>query len=185
MKRRWVALCAVILVGLLAWTYFAGRNADASGLGDDFDAWSPTPVALRQEAGTNGTDPRTKAGQTVRDRFADLFKKRFRRHDPPVAVGMRFANNTVILLCPARMEPWNMDRLAVDAWHETQTAFGHPFDVDIYITYIGGPPVKVGELRPAPGHPDRVVISYTHKNILGACTVQSAPILLSATGQGS
>jgi hypothetical protein len=58
------------------------------------------------------------------------------------------------------MEPWSMDRLAVNTWRETQQAFGHPFDIDLFITYIGAPPLKVGELRRTKDSPDKLEIVH-------------------------
>jgi hypothetical protein len=83
---------------------------------------------------------------------------------PMMAIGMRFPlANKIDLFTPARMEPWSMDRLAVNTWREAHAAFGHSFDIDLFITYIGIPPLKVGELRQAKNSPDSVDIVHFAK----------------------
>ncbi len=69
-------------------------------------------------------------------------------------------NDTIKLLCPARMEPWNTDKLAEAAWQEARQAFGKPYNVNIYATYIGTPPILIGSLRPETGHPDIAYVTY-------------------------
>ena len=62
-------------------------------------------------------------------------------------------DGSVKLMCPARMEPWRLDRLAQSAWSETRDNFGHPFPIDIYETYIGAANLKIGEMRSDPKRP--------------------------------
>lgn len=95
--------------------------------------------------------------------FAKQFQGRYRQHDPAMAVGLHFArHDTVRLLTPARMEPWNLDRLALTAWKETRANFGHSFKVDIYETFIGTAPIKIGTLRALKSHGDGVQIAYNY-----------------------
>lgn len=100
--------------------------------------------------------------QQRKDTFAILFQRRYRKHEgAQIAVGVKFpTNGRIKLLCPARLEPWNMDHLAVQIWKEARTDFGRSYDVDIYETYIGTPPVKVGQLRTDAHNLDAVQITY-------------------------
>jgi hypothetical protein len=94
-------------------------------------------------------------------KFRTMFQARYREHDPPMAIGLHFLRrNTLKLMCPARMEPWFIDRIAVAAWQEASDDFGAPFDVDIYATYIGMAPKKIGQLRPSPTRPHYATITY-------------------------
>lgn len=160
-KRRWIALVIIPLIALTGYGSTAvynralSRSLEEGGLGMDFTHWTPTPREVQMQLdGIRGEKER-------QEKFVPLFKQRFRRHDPPLAIGLRFApGNRILLMCPARMEPWNMDRLALATWKEAKADFGHSFDIDIFITYIGAAPMKVGELRPMPVDPNFAQIRY-------------------------
>jgi hypothetical protein len=178
-KRRWIALIIVPLIALTGYGSTAAYNialdrslADGE-LGPDFMHWSPTPADIYQAMDSM---PNEKQRQ---EKFAELFAKRFRRHEPPIAIGMRFLEgNRIKLMCPARMEPWNMDRLALATWKETREDFGHPFDIDIYITFIGSAPVRVGELRPMEANPNFAEIHYHRAEWVRTGNPQYIPLLL-------
>lgn len=168
MSRTWFTLVALIFLSLIAYTCLTRQSAidDPSGFDISVASWPPNSADLCRIAGTNGTDPKTPEGLATRERFIALFKKRYRRHSPMMAVGLRIEpSDRIELMTPARMEPWNMDRLAVETWHETQAAFGHPFDIDLYITYIGTPPLKIGELRRSASAPNKVEIVHLARPI--------------------
>ena len=169
MTWKWPVYFTIGLLGaFLGYRVTTAHNAQ-DALPEDGPAflnWPPSPQEIVRVTAANGTDPKTAEGLKARDRFADVFKGRYRQHEPMIAVGMRFREPNVIdLMVPARMEPWNIDRIAVEAWKESNTAFGHPFDVDLYISYIGVPRIKIGELRQNSAHPGRVVITYLKKGI--------------------
>jgi hypothetical protein len=143
-----LAVLLVLSGGIYLFLTHVPPEEDRSGF--DIVNWPPSMVELSHLVRTNGADPNTPAGLAARDRYMELFKRRYRTHQPMMAVGIRFTRTGRIdLLTPARMEPWNLDRLAVNTWQETQMVFGHPFDIDLFITYIGSPPLKIGELRRA------------------------------------
>ncbi|HLK56259.1 MAG TPA: hypothetical protein VKU00_06830 [Chthonomonadaceae bacterium] len=179
-KRRWIALSIIPLVALTgfgsttAYNMAVDHSLEVEGLSKDFYSWRPTPADVHQEL---DSIPSEKARK---ERFTTLFKQRFRQHNPPMAVGLRFlAGDRIQLMCPARMEPWNMDRLAMETWRETQTDFGHAFDIDIYITFIGSAPLRVGELRPMPNNPSAAQISYHEPEIPGRkAEAEYRPLLL-------
>jgi hypothetical protein len=78
-----------------------------------------------------------------------------------MAVAVRIlGGDRIKLSCPARMEPWSMDHLALDVWQEARRDLDQPYAIDIYETYIGGAPVKVGELRAVPDKPTVAHIAY-------------------------
>jgi hypothetical protein len=160
-KHTYIALVVLLVLfcGLYAYLIRVPAVDDRSGF--DVLNWPPNTTEMCRLLGTNGTDPNTPVGLQARGRYLKLFKKRYRDHNPMMAIGMRFSSaGRLDLLTPARMEPWCMDRLAVNTWHEAQAAFGHPFDIDLFITYIGSPPLKIGELRRTKDSPDKLEIVH-------------------------
>ncbi|HEV2474169.1 MAG TPA: hypothetical protein VGS41_15940 [Chthonomonadales bacterium] len=143
--------------------YFINSLVSAQDSSDDaFSTWPPTAAAIQKALGPpNG---RTNIPDWLEPRhktFALMFQKRFRSHTPAVPIGLHFmGHNLMKVLCPARMEPWNMDRITLAAWKEAKQSFHQAYNIDIYLTYIGIPPVKVGEARPLPGHPGAIQIQY-------------------------
>ena len=161
--RIFISLVALLLVGGILYKVLTKEPAlaDESGFDLKADVWPPSTAELCRLANAHGTDPNTAEGRAVRERFTTIFKNRYRKHSPMMAVGVRFRESgSLDLLLPARMEPWNMDRIAVLLWHESQIAFGHKFPIDLYITFIGMAPVKVGELRPSPQNPNQIEVHY-------------------------
>lgn len=165
MKRALVVWPTVIACGLIGYFAIYKMQQNAYGM-DQFSeetSWQPDPAAIQRTIGAP-----TPAGDDYKDarhtQFAQLFQKRYRDHQPEaIAVGLHFlSNDSIKLLCPARFEPWNTDRLAMSAAQEAHQAFGKSFNVDIYATYIGTPPIKIGVLRPVTGHPDASQITYLY-----------------------
>jgi hypothetical protein len=171
MHRRLVVSLIIVLIGLTtAFVWIRDRMAEADDQLSGLVSWQPDAGALRQAlaptAGKAGTPD-----ETARHRqFAHLFQNRFRNHQPPIAVGMRFVEeiHRIKLMCPARMEPWDMDRVALCAWQETHNVFGRAYDIDIFETFIGTAPVKVGVLHAAPNRPDVAQIAYDYPSLLRA-----------------
>ncbi|HZT43149.1 MAG TPA: hypothetical protein VFA07_13350 [Chthonomonadaceae bacterium] len=162
MKRYWIASALVIPVGLLL--YFWHERAVDASLTDDFATWPPSPAAILASVGPVPAHPGKEDIHDARHKqFAALFQKRYRDHTPAVAVGLHFLSPHMIkLLTPARMETYNIDRIAVSAWHESKVAFGHEFDIDIYETFLSLAPVKIGTLRPTPNKADLASINYDY-----------------------
>jgi hypothetical protein len=161
MKRTsfvWIVAVCLLVPGLLIWQRLAGE-ADPD---DSFPAWSPDTKAIRRELDSRyPVIPDGKNEEARRELFCELFKNRYRHHQPQIAVGMRILpGNRIKLMCPARMEPWNLDRLAMAAWRETREIFGATFTLDIYETYIGATPHLIGKLRPLPDNPKIAQITY-------------------------
>ncbi len=162
MKRYWIASALVLPVGLLLY-FWHDRAVDAS-LRDDFDSWSPSPAALLASIGPAQAHPGKEDIHDNRHKqFAALFQNRYRDHTPAVAIGLHFISPHLIkLLTPARMEPYNIDRIAVSAWHESKAAFGHEYDIDIYETFLSLAPVKIGILRPMSNQANIASINYNY-----------------------
>lgn len=168
MLRMWIILAVLFVATWATYAYLVRDPVveDRSGIDMLGPAWPPTSADLVRQVGANGKDSDTPEGKAARQRFTYLFKKRYREHDPQMAMGIRFKPGALVdVLFPPRMEPWTMDRLAVHTWHETQQAFGHPFNIDLYITYIGVPPLKIGELRPQVSDPTKLQIVHFAKPI--------------------
>jgi hypothetical protein len=146
-----------LLGGCLLYGYLQ-QPADAS---PDYARWSPSPAAIRRTIGTAAAPTKGMADKERRQQFCKMFKNRFRKHDPAVAVGLRFLTPTRIkLMCPARMEPCFIDQIALSAWHEAQDCFGAPMDIDINDTFIGTNQIKIGELRVQGDTPPIARIAY-------------------------
>jgi hypothetical protein len=170
MNRYLLVGIATVAVGVPVYLWFAfGSEAEAT---EGFLSWPPGPVAIRQDV-----DGPQSGSQSLADRearFAMLFQNRYRKHSPPMAIGMRFLpHDHIKLMCPARLESWNMGLLAVSAWHESHDVLGRPFDVDIYETYIGTKPRKIGELRALPNRPTAAHIAYHYTPLQGSAFVPS------------
>ncbi len=169
MTRKWPLYFSLgLIAAFVGYRFNAARNTPDTVTedGSTFLNWPPTAAEVLRLTAANGTDPKTADGMRARDRFAEAFKSRYRQHNPMIAIGLRFKEDTLFdLMVPARMEPWNMDRVAVEAWKESMSAFGHPFNVDIYISYIGVPRIKVGELRQNGAIPGKVTIVHLKKGI--------------------
>lgn len=133
----------------------------------EFAQWEPTPAAIRKEIGAKDS---LKPGMTDADRrlhFCELFKNRYRLHEPKVAVGVRFVSPSVLkLMCPARMEPCFIDQIALSLWHEARDNFGQPVEVEIYNTFIGTNNVRIGTLKPLSDHPEIAQITYDYSILL-------------------
>ena len=147
MKRHvgfgaFVAVAALPLYFVAAHQQEASRQQADTEMLSDLSAWPPSAQKIQQQLHDT-----TLSDDTRHQRFAELFTSRFREHTPQMAVRVKFeSGNRIKLMCPARMEPWYKDRVALDVWRESQSVFGHASDVDIFETFIGAKQVKVGEL---------------------------------------
>ncbi len=185
MKHIWFPGMAAILGGLFFYAYTAKSNATLADILDDRLTAAPGPQAIHAAIDNSRkvgaalseedhkilanqkrgevTTPLSDADQQIL--FAGLFTKRIRGCDPVIAVLARFdtrdPQHTIIrLMCPARMEPWNMDRVAVQAWREAKDCLGRSYDVDLCETYIGAAPRKTGELRCDPAKASVAVVTH-------------------------
>ena len=156
MKQIWfLGTMGAVSVAMFCAYCASLHNAEA----DPIDAaliQSPVPAAIHQELAAHAGDKPPMTSAQRQDLFAERFTERFRKHEPKMAVRARFevsnhARNRIKLMCPARLEPWNMDRIALSAWREAKDCLGENYDIDLYETFIGSAPRKIGELRSAGG----------------------------------
>ncbi|MCW3052121.1 MAG: hypothetical protein JWN14_1291 [Chthonomonadales bacterium] len=157
MNRKPVTIAIFTLFGLscyFLWAYSAVQESlDPE---NDFTNWLPTADTIRQSLPQGTLTEREKA-------FALLFQTRFRRHDPGKAIGVHFLRDgNIRLLTPARLEPWNIDRIALMLHREAQEDLGKHYDINIYETFIGTPPLKIGELRLASQKSTEVEVHYAY-----------------------
>lgn len=158
MKRYWVMGLAVLLAGLIFYFYTAQEHSAEADPLEDFMSWPPNATEVRSKLTAGKEDLKVQKAL-----LSEQLTQRFRNHEPRMAVRVKFSEKDPALIdldCPARMEPWNMDRLAVTVWREAKDDLKRPFNVDIYRTFIGSAPVKAGELRTLPDNPARAVIRY-------------------------
>ena len=152
MKRVWIGVTAGTLCGILGYAYFALSSPAEADMLERILALSPDSAAIQREVAAQSAANSKITDAQRRDLFAELFTNRFRIHEARMAVRARFVSlshgpDRIKLMCPARMEPWNMDRLALVTWREAQACLGRSYDIDIYETFIGALPRKIGELR--------------------------------------
>jgi hypothetical protein len=177
MDRRKIVGTAVavtlLVLGCLLYGYLQ-QPADASA---EYSEWSPNPAAIQRRIGTAARPAPGMTEAERRTQFCNLFKGRFRHHDPAVAVGLRFLSPTRIkLMVPARMEPCYMDRIALEAWHEARGIFGAPIDIDIYDTFIGTTQIKIGQLRATAENSEVAHVSYDFRQLIELTSPRVLPI---------
>ena len=148
MKKIVAIIGALALLGIVIALFLSQKEASADSH-SDFSGWQPSVAAIRQKLGTSRNPTPEYRSEERRKEFQAMFISRFRSQNPMVAVGFHYLSDTKIkLMCPARMEPWNIDTVALMTWREGKEILGTSFDIDIYETYLGGRFSKVGELRP-------------------------------------
>ena len=164
MKKNTVGVFAVcvIALGLAGWKHYSQRqNRDIL---HDFTHWHPS----NREVQLSMQSYHTASTKNALKHFAQLITQRYRGHNPPFAVLIRYKNPTYLKLeCPARMAPWNMNRLAVDLWREAHNDLNQNITVGIYRTYIGAKPYLIGTLVPAQSGSTTIAsINYTGLNTM-------------------
>jgi len=159
MKRVLIACSLAVIIGIGMYLHSSFQHAAEADSLEDFTTWEPTTAAIRAALDTN--KPADPSGDLNRTLYAKLFTSRFRLHDPKIAVRIKFVDREhIALMCPARMEPWNMDQLAMAVWHESHTLFNTTPNIDIFETFIGSSRIKVGEVRSQKEHPQIACIRY-------------------------
>ncbi len=175
MKRGALFIVIILLLGgaAFAWTH----HDVPSNIEYDFKDWPPEANEIKSQIQQINT---VKDGKTVEVQrevlFSELFKNRFRTHTPMKAIGVKIEPGYKLkLMCPARMEPWEIDGVAMAAWKESQDDLGKPYEVDIFETYIGTAPIKIGELRTQPGDQKTVHIAYKYPDAPHSSAVNGSP----------
>jgi len=148
MRYIWFLGATAACSGVFCLSYLAWRQTPESDQMDYILALSPNAATIHNQLASAPTLTKTKRQEL----FAELFTTRFRKHDSKMAVRARFVaaqngRSHIKLMCPARLEPWNMDRLALATWREAKDCLGETCDIDVYETFIGAIPRKIGELR--------------------------------------
>ncbi len=155
MKRKPIIISVITLLGISSYFLWA-KSAVREELDpeNDFANWQPSANTIQRSL-PSGTSAEKEVA------FSLLFQNRFRKHEPGKAVGVHFMlDGKIELLTPARLEPWNVDRIALMLYREAQQDLGKNYDIDILETFIGTPPVKIGELRASPKLPAQVIVHY-------------------------
>lgn len=159
-SHKWMLASLTLVPSLGCLYYWCGHVGPLSQEEDPRD-WKPNAAAIRSELGPVPPAADFQSVEAQRKLFASRFTQRYRSHQTALAVRLCFmADGHVKLMCPARMDPWKLDRLAQAAYSETRDDFGHPFAIDIYETYIGAATVKIGEIRADPLRPQTARIIY-------------------------
>lgn len=168
MKRSWILGSAAVALGALSYLVIGKMQQSAYGMDQSakYATWQPDAAEVQRTLGTPNAAAPGDYQDERHQKFAKLFQDRYRSHQSEqIAVGLRFQEHGRIkLMCPARQEPWETNQLAMAAWKEARAIFGTAFDVDIFATYIGTPPVKIGTLRPDAQNPEVARIVYDYPN---------------------
>ncbi len=154
-----LAVCAIGL-GLAGWRHYSlHQNRDIL---KNFTHWPPSS----REVHNSMQHYHAASPAGAMKHFAQLITMRYREHNPPLAVLIRYKNPTYLKLeCPARMAPWNMNRLALNLWRESRNDLKLNVTVGIYRTYIGAKPFLIGTLVPVQSGSATVAsINYTGLN---------------------
>ncbi len=165
----------VIIVGTLV--VFKNRSTADADPTSGFQQWTPNVTEVHDQiahlnSGGSREEPASLASCQL---FARLITRRFRGHTPPIAVLVKYhPSKWFALECPARMEPWNLDNLALDIWRESRRDLAISCPVMIYRTYIGAKPVLVGQLLPDKANGDRATIAYDKAGEIGGA-IHSTP----------
>lgn len=151
MRYLWILGAMGACSGLLCIGFFMWPRAAETDQIDYFMTLSPNSAMIRSQIAALPALSQTKR-QAL---FAESFTKRFRNHDDKMAVRARFVKSPdgsshIKLMCPARLEPWTMDRLALATWREAKFCLGQNCDIDVYETFVYAPSRKIGELRNSP-----------------------------------
>ncbi len=161
MKQQGAVGGTVAAVALLGGGLLYGYVQQPAVASTEYALWPPRAAAIRAKIGTAAAPAPGLTESQRREQFCIMFKTRFRKHEPAVAVGLRFLKpNRIKLMCPARLEPFYVDQIALAAWREARENFGPNVDLDIYDTFIGTAQIKIGELRVDPTAPQIAHISY-------------------------
>lgn len=164
MTRQGAIGATTALLALLGVFVLFGYVQQPTAALEEYAVWPPTAAAIRGKLSRAGAP-----GMSEHDRrelFCTMFKSRYRNHDPATAIGLRFVTPSqrdhirLKLMCPARLEPFLVDRVALAAWREARDIFDKPVDVDIYDTFIGTTQIKIGQLRATADAPGIAHIAY-------------------------
>lgn len=157
MKRKPVLIAIFTFTGLSC--YFLWANSSVrEGIEPDSDyaTWQPTAEAIQKQLPAGSEHERESA-------FALLFQKRFRKHEPGKAIGVHFhKDGKVQLLTPARMDPWDIDRIVLMLHQELNANFQKDYPIDIFETFIGARPLKIAEVEKSPRDPHRILVHYNY-----------------------
>jgi hypothetical protein len=161
MTRLW-GLVGVCAIGILIFFFYSRINPVEADPFQGFVTWSPDRATLQRAVESVPKGASSEADASARrNEFAKLMTSRFRNHNEGMAMRVRFHDDSTIdLLCPARMEPWNMDRMAMAVWREAKADLGRRYDIKLFRTFIGTPPILVGRLHNLQGPPEKVEIVY-------------------------
>jgi len=162
MRQHGAIGAAIAAMGLVGGGLLYGYVQQPAIASSEYALWPPQAAAIRAVIGPVAAPMPGMTEIQRRDKFCTMFKNRFRKHEPAVAVGIRFLKNSnrIKLMCPARLEPFYVDQIALAAWREARANFGPSVDLDIYDTFIGTTQIKIGELRVIPDAPTVAHITY-------------------------
>ncbi len=161
MRRIVVAIVGITLISFFCYLFWKQKKDNSDPVAE---AVLATPTLTQIWQALQGAIALHK-GETQdagkRRVFTEMFKKRFRKFNPTIAVGLRFERPDLLrLYFPARLEPYYRDRIAYTAWREIRDLFGVNCEISLWDTYIGLAPSKEGVLKPEGGDSNRVQITH-------------------------
>jgi hypothetical protein len=162
MKRTTFA-CTVFGMTLPGYYLWQMQSAPPARDMSDMATWQPDAAALQESMNARFGKTITLDNAAARDLFTQIFQQRYREHKPQLAVGIKlYPAGNVRLLVPSRLEPWHINRIALAAYREVQDNFGVSVPVDVYETFVGASPVKVGQARADAHDPQHLRVTFDY-----------------------
>ncbi len=163
MKRGILACTATVLCLPTYYLYLMNSPPHVASL-DEMARWQPDAAAIRSSLHTRYGKNITADNVEAQQMFALSFQQRYRDHAIQLAVRLKFCpDGTIRLLLPSRLEPWYMDKIALAAYRETRDIFHQAHPIELYETFAGAAPVKIGQVNADAHDPNllRVTFDYT------------------------
>ncbi len=163
MRRRSTVFLSLTLVCCLGF-FVRNRNAEQQDPMVEMMQRKPSKEEIVQSVREAKPNKPTETIDNAKRRvFAEMVKQRYRKGEPSIAVGLRFTSpKRVRFFVPARMDPWEIDRIIYALWYEGVSALDTELEIDVCETFIGMAPVKIGELRHITGTKEKLNVVYTY-----------------------
>ena len=163
MRRRKVILISGFLA-LAAGGYFVFTPRTLAEVDPNrFNSWEPGTAAIARELQKFDADRLYKAAKSSErlQLFGTLFRDRYRSHGFAVKVSGSSPSH-LVLLTPGSAHEWEISHIGLALMRETQANFGVAPSIDIFVTYIGVPPLHAATITPPPRAGERAHVVFTH-----------------------
>lgn len=162
MKRGILACTATVFCLPAYYLYLMYLPPPVASL-DEMGRWQPDAAAIRSSLHTRYDKNIAADNLEAKQMFAMSFQQRYRDHAIQLAVRLKFCpDGTTRLLLPSRLEPWYMDKIALAAYREIRDTFHDTHPIDLYETFAGAAPVKIGLIRADASDPTLIHVTFDY-----------------------